>query len=270
MFKGPYGFFDYKYNIAGYEGQDYSGTGRLIYIIAAAVIVVLLLILLRNAKKETVKKYLKIVGIAFVSAYIIKTTWESYFDITVDGGFNLYILPFDTCSVVMWACLLAGFGTPKLQKLGACWLVTGSMVGSIGAIPFLTALKYYPFFTFGAFYSMLWHIVMLFTGAWLIVTNYVEMNFKTLLTGFAFHILVSLVVIPLDYIFSWDFMFYRTAGSVPIIEGVSEKLAANGMGFFTTPIMIAAYFITFAVIIYGSLGLKKLFGLFKKKHATAE
>ena len=32
MFRGNYNFFDYKYNILGYTGQDYGGIAQNIYL----------------------------------------------------------------------------------------------------------------------------------------------------------------------------------------------------------------------------------------------
>ena len=270
MFKGNYGFFDYKYNIEGYNGQDYGGSGRLIYFIAALVIVTILLIVFRKATKQTVLKYLKIMGIVFTALYIIKTTWESYYDITTNRGFNTGILPFDTCSIIMWAALLAGFGKGKLKILGESWLATGGVVGGLATIPFLKALNYYPFFTFGAFYSMLWHIVMLFTGLWLFVTGYVKPNFKTLLYGFIFHIIISAVVIILDYAFNWDFMLYIGAGGVPFVESLADGFAKVNMQWLTTIIMVICYFAAFCVVVFSALLVEKLISLCRKKHSPPD
>lgn len=264
MFTG-YSFFDYKYNIPNYEGYDYYHFGRYLYLIISVVALVTLLIIFRNAKKETILKYLKISGIVFCAMYVIKTTWESIYDITVGPyhEFNLNIMPFDTCSIVMWASLMAGFGKGKIKKLGECWLVTGNLVGGISTMLFINALKFYPFFTFGAFYSMLWHFFMVFGGIWMIVTNYVKMEFKTVLYGFALHTAISVIVIPLDYMLGLDFMLYMNAGGVPLIESLADKFNEHGLYFLTNIVMLAAYFALFAGIVYFSLGVKKLIGLIK-------
>ena len=162
MFQG-YGFFDYKYNIPGYDGQDFDSPARLIYIIASFVLITLFLILFRKTKKEQVTLMMRIIGIFMVSIYLIKTTWESYYDITTGRGFNLGLLPFDTCSLIMPTMIVAGFAKGKAQKAASAWIATGGIAGGISNLLFLQALKYYPFFTFAAFYSMLWHFLMVFT-----------------------------------------------------------------------------------------------------------
>ena len=145
MFTG-YHFFDYKYDIPNYNEYDYDHFGRYLFLILAVTFIVLFLILLRKTKKENVLRYLKIVAIGLTSLYVIKTTWESVFDIMRSGSFNLGLLPLDTCSLVMPAAFMASFGKGKVQKLGADWLATGGVIGGLSNILFLQALKYYPFF----------------------------------------------------------------------------------------------------------------------------
>ena len=251
-----YGFFDYKYNIPDYAGQDYDSYWRYVYLGVSVGLIILLLILFRKAGREGIQKYLRVLGIGMIALYLGKTIWESYFDITTGRGFNEGILPLDTCSIIMLAAPLAGFGKGKVAKLGAGWLATGSVVGGISNLLFLQALNYYPFFTFGAFYSMIWHFLMVFTGLLLLVTNYVEASFKTVLHGFILHMLFSVIVIPFDYIRKADFMLYYMAGGVPLISAWGEALAAKNLHFVTTIIMVIAYFGSFSLIVYVTKAVK--------------
>ena len=43
MFTGDYGFFDYKYNIEGYTGQDFGGLAQYLYLGICAVLLGILL-----------------------------------------------------------------------------------------------------------------------------------------------------------------------------------------------------------------------------------
>jgi len=267
MFQG-YGFFDYKYDIPGYSGQDFDGGGRYLYLGVSVVLLLVLLILLRKSKHETITKYLRILAIGMTLLYLCKTTWETVHDFRHFNEFNVGLLPFDTCSFIMPAAFIAGLAKGKTKKAADAWLATGGVAGGISNIIYLQALKYYPFFTFGAFYSMIWHFLMVFTGLWLIVTNYVECNFKTLLYAFVFHLACSAAVIPLDYIFGWDFMLYRMAGGVPGIEKLGALFAERNLHFLTTLTMIVAYFVAFALLIYLPLGIKKLIGAVKKPKAN--
>ncbi len=265
MFTGNYNYFDYKYNIDGYHGQDYGAFPQYLYLIISFVLLVVLLILLRKGSKEKVKKIIRIIGIFLILFYITKTTWESIYDIKYNGSFNYGLLPLDACSIPMFAYILAGFSKGKLKDYSTSWMVTGSIVGGIATMLYLNAFKYYPFLSFGATYSMVWHFLMVFTGLLLVVTNYIDYRYKTLLKGFKLHILFSLIVIPLDYIFNWDFMMYKNMGSIPIFEDIGTKLTNANMGFLNPIIMLILYFAAYNLIFFIIYGIKKLITKFKTR-----
>ena len=259
MFKGDYNFFDYKYNITGYNGQDYGGFAQNLYLIISVILMILLLFFLRKSKKEKVQKIIRIIGIVLTILYIVKTTWESIYDLRIQGSFNYYLLPFDTCSIIMYAALIAGFGKGKLKRLAESWLVTGGIVGGFATMLFLNAFKYYPFFSFGAFYSMIWHFLMVFLGLLLIVTKYIDFKYITILKGYLFHFIVSLIVIPIDYIFNFDFMMYKDLGGIPIFESIASNLINNNLGFLNPFMMLLLYFIAFNIVFLIPMGIYKLF-----------
>lgn len=258
MFRGNYNFFDYKYNIQGYNGQDYGGIAQYVYLVISIVLLVFLLFKLRKSSKEKVKKIIRGTSIFLLLFYIAKTTWESFYDIKLTGTFNTGLLPFDTCSIIMLAGIIAGFAKGKIAKMAQCWLTTGGVVGGIATMLFLNAFKYYPFFSFGAFYSMIWHFLMVFIGLLLIITEYVDIKYVSVLYGYVFHLIISLFVIPLDFIFNWDFMLYLNLGGVPIFEDLASKLTAMNLQFLNPIIMLVLYFIAFSIIYIIPLGLKKI------------
>jgi len=258
MFSGNYNFFDYKYNILGYTGQDYGGIAQYIYLFGSIALIIILLLILRKISKEKVQIIIRVIGIFMTLFYISKTIWESIYDIKLSGSFNTGLLPFDTCSIIMLACLLAGFGKGKIKKMAECWLTTGSIVGGIATMLYLNAFKYYPFFSFGAFYSMTWHFLMVFIGLLLIVTNYVELKYENVLYGFLFHLMISLIIIPIDLIFNFDFMLYLNLGGIPIFEDIATKFTAMNMQLINPILMLILYFVAFNIIYVLSLIIKKL------------
>jgi len=262
VFRGDYNFFDYKYNIAGYSGQDFGSFPQYLYLGLSLILLIVLLVCLRKSKKEKIQKIIRIVGIFLIVFYIGKTTWESYYDIKLNDGFNYYLLPFDTCSFIMLTGLLSGFCKGKIKEYSDAWIATGCIVGGIANMLFLNAFKYYPFISFGAFYSMLWHFLMVFMGILLIVTNYVPIEFKTACKGFIFHFILSLVVIPIDFIFDFDFMLYKNLGGVPIFENIATNLTNKHLGFINPIMMLCLYFIAFNIIILIAMLVKRIF---KKK-----
>ena len=258
MFRGNYNFFEYKYNIVGYTGQDYGGFAQKLYLIISVILMVILLVSLRKSSKEKVLKIIRGISIFLILFYIGKTTWESVYDIKLSGSFNTGLLPFDTCSIPMLAGLIAGFGKGKIKKYAECWLCTGGIVGGFATMLFLNAFKFYPFLSFGAFYSMIWHFLMVFLGLLLIVTNYVDTDFKTVLNGYIFHVIISLIVIPIDFIFDFDFMLYKDLGGVPIFEGIASKLTSMNLQLLNPILMLILYFIAFNIIIMIPMLIKKI------------
>ena len=259
MFRGSYNFFDYKYNITGYAGQDFGGPAQWLYLAISFILMVLLLFLLRKSSREKVLKIIRGISIFLVLLYLGKTTWETIYDIKFTGSFNTGLLPLDTCSIVMLAGMLAGFAKGKIQKISECWLATGSVVGGIATMVVLNAFKYYPFLSFGAFYSMIWHFLMVFIGLLLIVTNYVEMKYSTIINGFILQFVFSLVVIPLDFIFNWDFMMFLNLGGIPVFEDVATKLTSLNLQFLNPILMLVLYFVAFNIVFLIPLGIKKIF-----------
>ena len=256
FFTGDYGFFEYKYNIEGYNGQDFGGVPQKTYLAASFVLMTVLLIALRKMSRDSVRKFLRIIGVFMVLFYISKTGWETVYDVRFDGRFNNGLLPLDTCSLIMPAALLAGFGKGKLKKIAEGWLMTGCIVGGFANMLFLNAFKYYPFFSFGAFYSMTWHFLMVFTGLLLYVTDYTEPDYSVVLYGFLFQFAASLIVIPVDFIYDFDFMLYRDLGGVPIFEDVASGLTARGLRFLNPLLMTELYFAAFNLIFFIVLGIR--------------
>ena len=228
MFSGDYDFFDYKYNISGYNGQDFGPFPQILYIVLSVVIISGVLFAYKKSSNDTVKKTLRATGVFLIVFYICKTSWESYYDITQGGGFNYYLLPLDTCSIVMWASLMAGFCKGRIRDLAA------------------------------SFYSMIWHLLMVFSGLLLIVTDYVEMSYKTVLKGFLFHLAITLIVIPIDYLFDLDFMLYKDLGGIPVFEGVAAYFTNAHMGWINPILMLCLYFVSFYIAFFIPVGIRKL------------
>ncbi|MBQ1502693.1 MAG: YwaF family protein, partial [Clostridia bacterium] len=230
MFTGNYNFFDYKLNIPGYTGQDYGGLAQYLYLAISAVLLVALLIALRKTPREKARRIIGFIGIFMTVFYIGKTAWESYYDVTVGGKFNFWLLPFDSCSFIMPAAILAGFAKGKIREAAEAWVATGGIVGGFATMLFLKAFNYYPFLSFGAFYSMLWHFLMVFMGLLVLVTTPRNIPFSLVTKGFLFHLIASAVAIPIDYIWNFDFMMYKDLGGVPFFEGVASDLTGKGLG----------------------------------------
>ena len=98
---------------------------------------------------------------------------------------------------------------------------------------------------------------MVFLGLLLIVTKYIDFNYKIVIKGFIFHLLFSLIVIPIDYIFNFDFMMYKSLGGIPIFESIALKFTENGLQILNPLMMMLLYFIAFNFVFLIILLIKK-------------
>lgn len=130
-----YHFFDYKYNIEGYSGQDFDSPARLIFTISAVILITALLILFRKPKKERVEIYLKIVGIALLAFEIFKITWESYWDVKTGRGLNVGgIAPLYTCSLFMYCEIIGAFSKGKVRDVCFKWCATIGLLAGLSNV----------------------------------------------------------------------------------------------------------------------------------------
>lgn len=238
-----YSFFDYKYNIEGYHGQDFDGPMRTVYLVFSLVTILLLAILLRKMSRKSMTRYLRFAGLFLIVLEVAKVTWESVWDIRTGRGFNAGgILPLETCSMFMVMAPIAGFGRGKAQRCALAWLTTVGFTAGVSVMLFPNALKWYPFWTFGGFHSMIYHYTMVLTAVLILVTGYIRFERKDMLRAFLAHFLCSCIVVPIDYIMGWDYMLMREASGIPVLSDFGDKMADRGMCRVITAIMYGIYF----------------------------
>lgn len=272
MWHGKYHFFDYKYNIAGYSGQDYMSPVQYIMVGIGIAVMIVLLILLRKTKKQTSKRMLWIMGAVFTSLYIIKTTWESVWDVKTFGEFNIGVLPFDTCSIFMPALLMAGLAKEdsKLEVVASTFLATVGFAGGVANFIFLRGLNYYPMFSFGALYSYFWHLAMVFVALYIPITKFRKFIWWDIFNGNMMVLAAAVVVIPFDYITTQNFMLLYSAGGIPGVEKLAEKIIAANLRPFVTLIVLILYVAVAALMVSIYIGIPALINKIKNRKPKEE
>ena len=265
MWHGNYRFFDYKYNIDGYHGQDYMSPIQYIMCGISLLIVIVLLILLRKVSKEKSKKILLFLGIFITVFYLVKTAWESYWDIKTGRGFNMSILPFDLCSLIMPTLIIAGLSKKdsKLEVFASTFIATIGFAGGVSNMIFLRGLNYYPMFTFGALYSLTWHASMIFAALFIPVNKFHKFRWIDILNSMVCLLSAALIILPYDYIMNEDFMFLNGAGGIPLIEDLGSKLVDSGLRVFASLTMLLTYLLVSAILVSIYIGVAKLGNVIK-------
>ena len=155
-----YSFFDYKYNIKNFT-SDFFGISHIIFIVLSFILVPILCIIFRKINHKKIDLFLKVYSILITILEFSKIIWESYYDISTGQGFNIGgILPFYTCSLFMYSMLLVAWTKGRAKEYALSFLTTIGLLSGAIAIVYLNALNYYPFWTFGAFSSIIVHFSM--------------------------------------------------------------------------------------------------------------
>lgn len=241
------GFFTYKDNLVGYNGQDYMGIGQFLFLGFGILIIILLSIFLRNISHKKIDVYLKIMSFVIPGLELLKITIESICDIQAGHGFNFTgLLPLYTCSLFIYTLPLAAFGKGKVKEISLSFLSTMGIFAGMTNFIMSPILNTYPFFNFHTFISLNFHFWMVFTGVFLLATRYYVPKNKDIIKGMIPVFIISIFAIPIDYILKCDYMLLYYGNGAPILPSISKFFADIKIGDFDLRIL---YTIT-TLIIY--------------------
>lgn len=245
-----YGFFDYKYNIPDFSSDMFCAE-HIIYIVLVYLTGFVGFAFYKRADHEKTTKFLKVFSILMVLFELTKISWESYYDITTGRGFNYFgLLPVYTCSLFIYTLLGAAWGRGRVREACLSFITTvGLIYGAIGVV-YCNGLNFYPFWTFGAFYSLFFHSAMFLTGMYLLVSGYYTLKARDVLLSFIPIVLLALVAIPINYAIGSDYMLIYSGGGVPIYEDLASSLAEKGLRPIYTLIMLITH-IPIAALVVG-------------------
>lgn len=262
-----YHFFDYKYNIQGFTSDLFS-TPHIVYIVLVYIGAFAVSYLLRRTRHDKMTRFLRTLSVFVLLFEITKISWESYYDVTTGRGFNkIGLLPLYTCSLYIYTMLAAAWCKGGARKAALSFLTTISLLyGAVGVV-YCNGLNYYPFWTFGAFYSLFFHSAMFITGVFLLMTGYKKLEWRDVLLSFIPILLISAVAIPVDYILGADYMMVYSGSGVPLYEPLAASLAARGLRPIYTAIMMLTHLPLAAAVV----GVYKLMtALINKKRPGAD
>ncbi len=122
------------------------------------------------------------------------------------------------------------------------------LFGAIGVV-YCNGLNFYPFWTFGAFYSLFFHSSMFAVGFFLLMTGYKKLGFKDVFVSFIPVLLLSVAAIPVNYTYGSDYMLLYSGSGVPLYEDLAAKLSEAGFRYLYTYIMLLTHLPLSAVVI---------------------
>lgn len=244
-----YGFFDYKYDLVGFESDIYS-INHIIFLIMALVSIGFVSYFVRGAKKRNVEIFIRVLAIFVTILEVSKVSWESYFDITRGGNFNFFgIAPIYTCSLLIYCSLIAGFAKGKIRDICLSWLCTIGMMTGLITLFYPTGLNWYPVLTFGGMHTLLFHYGLLLCAVVCLASGYKKLQWKDIFISMIPMFALALIAIPVDYVIKSDYMQLYSASGVPILNDLATLLASHGMRFIFTILMFFAYMILSSIVV---------------------
>lgn len=224
-----YGFFDgpQDLRLQGYSGEDKMSPKQFIVMGTLFVLIVAVSLLLRKAKKEKLFAVYKTLAIFMPVLETVKIAFSTYHNLMHGEHFDFGgILPLYTCSMLLYFLPFVAWGKGWIRKASMAFFSSIGMVAGLTNFVYLSAAYWYPIFTFGGLYSVVFHAVIVFVGMSLLITGQYTPSLKTIAEGMIPVLLFSAFVIPLNFIIVSnpeygyvDYMLLMNAnGFVPVIS----------------------------------------------------
>ena len=269
-----FGFFDDSYTLQnkGYHGEDKMSVKQFVVMGTIFVLIIVISILLKKSKKEKLFLVYKILAIFMPIFEICKIIFSSYFDIKNNQGFNWGgILPLYTCSMILYFLPFVAWGKGKMQKYSMAFFTTIGLVAGLSNFIYLSSAGWYPIFTYGCMYSIIFHAAIVFVGMSLMITGTYQPNIKSIIEAMIPIIIFSIIVIPVNFIIKnipghgfVDYMLLMDFnGFIPKITGFFKD--HHIVLIFSLLALFIGYPVATAIITFIDMGIIKISNLFKKK-----
>ena len=166
--------------------------------------------------------------------------------------------------------LFAAWGKGKAKDYSLAFLSTICMIsGAIGVVR-CNGLNWYPFWTFGAFYSMFFHLSMFAIGVFILVTGYKKLGWIDIVRGWIPMAILAIAAIPASYEYSADYMQIREGSGIPLFSTLADKLASINLRWVFSVIMLFAYMILSTVAVCGAKAVYAIDAKIKAKKQKAQ
>ncbi len=271
-----YGFFDSSYDLIakGYSGQDRMSPKQFIVMGTVFVLIIVLSLLLRKAGKEKLFTVYKALAVLMPVLEISKIAFSTYHDLKHGEPFNLGgILPLYTCSMILYFLPLLAWGKGWIQRTSAAFFVSIGMAAGLTNFVYLSAAGWYPIFTFGGLYSVVFHGVLVFVGVSLLITGQYISSLKTIFEGMIPVLIFGALVIPANFLIknvpgfgNVDYMMLMNANG--FIHALSGFFAERHLQLlFSLLMLFVAYPLAAAAVVMIEMGVRRLTNLFTGRNA---
>ncbi len=262
-----FGFFDSSYDLIakGYSGQDRMSPKQFIVMGMVFVLIIVLSLLLRKVGKEKLFTFYKVLAVFMPILEISKIAFSTYHDLKHGEPFNLGgILPLYTCSMILYFLPLLAWGKGWIQRTSAAFFVSIGMAAGLTNFVYLSAAGWYPIFTFGGLYSVVFHGVIVFVGMSLLISGQYIPSLKTIFEGMIPVLIFAALVIPANFVIknvpgfgNVDYMMLMNAnGFIPALTGFFAERHLQLL--FSLLMLFVAYPLATAAVVLIEIGISRL------------
>lgn len=263
-----YRFFDgpNELRIKGYNGEDQLSLKQFIVMGIIFALIIFISVYLKHIKEKDLYFIYKFLALFMPILEISKIFFSTYYDFRYGEPFNLGgILPLYTCSMLLYFLPFVAFGKGWIKRVSMAFFTSIGLVAGLSNFIYLSAASWYPIFTFGGLYSVIFHAVIVFIGISLLITKQYIPSFKTIFEGMIPVLIFSIIVIPANFIIKSipgyeyvDYMLFMNAnGFIPIISNFF--IDRHIQLLFSLFMLFIVYPIATTIIVLIELGIIKIF-----------
>lgn len=234
-----------------------------------ALMIIAGVLLCRTHKEGDDKRIRRIVFITAVIVGVLEIYKQISFTFSVEDSeivfdYQWYAFPFQFCSMPLYVGLLTGiFRKGRIHNSLMAFLATYSIFGG------LTVMVYPPQVFIGEIginiQTMFCHASMIVVGVYLLYTNYVKVEHKTILKAFPVFVVSIALAMLMNEIAKWTGLLEREGFNMfyisPYCEGTLPVYSIL-QKILPYPVCLTIYFVCFTLIAYiillAAIGIKRL------------
>jgi hypothetical protein len=274
-----YGFFDGPQDLAaqGYSGGDKMSPKQFAVMGIIFVLIVAASVLLRKAKKEKLFAVYKFLAIFMPVLEAVKIAFSTYHDLHHGEHFNAGgILPLYTCSMLLYFLPFVVWGKGWIKRTSTAFFASIGLVAGLTNFVYLSAANWYPIFTFGGLYSVIFHAAIVFVGMSLLITGQYVPSRETVADAMVPVLIFGAIVIPANFIiksfpeYSYvDYMLLMDANG--FVPAVSDFFIEHHVQLlFSLIMLLVAYPLAAALTVLAETGIIRLVGILRGRSGGTE
>jgi uncharacterized membrane protein YwaF len=238
-------------------------TGHLILFTICLIGIIVAIYFSRNLKRKKIKLITKAIAILVTILEIGKMGFNFHYGYT---SFDNW-LPLAFCSLFIYSCWMAGFGTGTLEQCGSAFL---GGAGIICGLAFLlspsTSLTMYPMLHYLCCYSMLFHSLMLYLGLLYVMKRIFIPSVINYRYYLSFCLGFCLLAIIINSISGCNMMFLREPFNIPL--SFLGELQNSSQTLYTMLILCVYLTVPFFLVMFGYQLMQAIKTRRENKHAS--